>query len=317
MRNVLTGFAEGELPRLEARLRELCPRSTLEGTGTLNEAVMYAVSSGGKRVRPLLTLLAARVFRAPEQESLDLACGVEFLHLSSVILDDLPAMDDAKTRRHRPALHVVYGEAVAILAALAFYAQAFGIFARFPAVAREAACAVGCDGMTGGQAADLQGAGPSRLAKTTALMRFAMRTGGLAGCANEEQIDALGRFGELAGEAYQVCDDLLDALGSETSAGKTVGQDRRHGRPAVVSGWDIDAARGRVARLVEAATKALREALPASDETELLCEFAGSILARANELVETSDVDPGGSRRVASAGGGECGVVAARSEADG
>lgn len=310
----LNAFTEAYKPILEARLRRLCPRSSLAGAERLNEALDYAISSGGKRIRPLLCLLAAGVFRAPRETALEIACGVEFLHLSSVILDDLPALDDAKTRRHRPALHVAYGEAVAILAAMALYAEAFAIFAPWPAIAGKAAQAAGCEGMTGGQAADLNGAGASRLEKTTALMRFALTAGALAGDATADHLNALAHFGTLAGEAYQICDDLLDAVGSEDLAGKTVGQDRRHGRRAFAPGVGVEEARSRIRALIEAAVSTLRAALPACGELDALCEFAEGIGRRAAVLVENTHVDTGGGGSAAGAGGGECGVLAAGPE---
>jgi len=307
----LNAFAEAYGPEIEARLRRLCPRSSLAGAEKLNEALIYAISSGGKRVRPLLCLLAAGVLRTPAETALEIACGVEFLHLSSVILDDLPAMDDAKTRRHRPALHVAYGEAVAILAAMALYAEAFSIFAPWPPIVREAAQATGCNGMTGGQAADLNGPGASRFEKTTALMRFALTAGGMAGQADAGQLDVLARFGALTGEAYQICDDLLDALGSERLAGKTVGQDVRHGKRVFAPGFGIEEARRRMQGLIAEAVRTLRAGLPPCGEADALCEFAGGIVERAAVLVENTHVDTGGGGRAAGAGGGECGVVAA------
>ncbi len=306
----LNAFVTLHRPAIEARLQQRCPRSALAGTGKLNEALRCAISGGGKRVRPLLTLLAAGSLGGPKEDALEIACGVEFLHLSSVILDDLPAMDDGQMRHHRPALHILYGEATAILAAMALYAEAFGIFSKWPPVVREAVRAVGCDGMAGGQAADLLGVRPSSFAKTTSLIRLALTASGLAAQAPPEPLRALASFGELAGEAYQICDDLMDELASESFAGKSVGQDRRHGRPAIVAGCGLQAARARVCLLVDAAVKTLHEGLPPSSETDLLCDFAETIVLRMNDLVERSHVDAGGGRRAAHAGGAECDVMA-------
>ena len=311
MSEKLNAFAALHRPAIEARLQQRCPRSVLAGTFNLNEALRNAVSCGGKRIRPLLTLLAASSLGVPTEDVLEIACGVEFLHLSSVILDDLPAMDDAQMRYHRPALHILYGEATAILAAMALYAEAFGIFSQWPSVVREAVRAVGCDGMAGGQAADLLGVRPSLLAKTTSLIRFALTAGALAAQAPPEPLRALARFGELIGEAYQICDDLMDELATESYTGKSVGQDRRHGRSALDAGCGLESALTRACLLVEAAVKTLNEGLSPYGETDTLCDFAETIIQRINDLVEGNHVDAGGSRRAAHASGAECDVMAA------
>ncbi|MGC8761406.1 MAG: polyprenyl synthetase family protein [Bryobacteraceae bacterium] len=311
MSETLTAYTARYRPMIERRLGQLCPRSSLEGTAGLNEALRCAVSGAGKRIRPLLTMLAAGAVRVPPEEALDLACGIEFLHISSVILDDLPAMDDARVRHHRPALHILYGEATALLAALALYAEAFRIFSRYPGLVEEAVRAVGCDGMIGGQQADLLGVRPSLLAKTTSLIRFALSAGAIAARAPDAQTLALARFGVLVGEAYQICDDLVDELASESVAGKTVGQDRRHGRPGFAAGSGLPAACRRARQLVEAAVAALEQALPVCGEREALGDFARTILRRINDLVEKKHADADGSGPVAPPGGRKRGLLAA------
>jgi geranylgeranyl pyrophosphate synthase len=290
----LSAFACRHLPLIEKQLRLQLPESSLEGAERLNEALRYAVSSGGNRCRPLLTLMAAEAFHAPPGEALAAACGVEFLHLGSVILDDLPAMDDAKMRRHLPAVHLAFDEATAILAALALYTRAFEIFAPQPAMVQQAAQAVGCNGMIGGQAADLRGTAGTRLMKTTALVRFALQAGARAGNAPPDQLAALGRVGELIGEAYQLRDDLLDALASESATGKTGCQDSRHNRRALTPECGADAVFGRLERLVECAIKTIRGQFHRCPEAELLCEFAESLLIQATVLVHGNDPDSAG-----------------------
>jgi len=311
MPETLTAYAARYRPLIERRLERLCPGSSLEGAAPLNQALRCAVSGAGKRMRPLLTLLSASAFGLPAEDALDVACGVEFLHISSVILDDLPAMDDALMRHHRPALHILYGEATALLAALALYAEAFRIFSRCPGLVEEAVRAVGCDGMIGGQQADLLGVRPSLLAKTTSLIRFALSAGAMAAGASLPQRIALARFGDLTGEAYQICDDLMDELASEGIAGKTVGQDRRHGRPAFPAGSGLPAACGRARQLVEAAMAALDQALPPCGEREALGDFAQTILRRINDLLEKTHGDVDGGGRVVAFGGRERGLLAA------
>src|SRR5688572_14852579 len=158
-------FVTANSPRIEEALAGWLPLSTAAGTERFNEALRYAVFPGGKRLRPLLTLLGAGLGGASDAQALPLACAVEFIHTSSLVLDDLPSMDDADVRRGRPALHLVYGEGLAILTAVALLNQAYALFAaaapdaapaaRLPALIREAAGCIGHAGMTAGQAAEL------------------------------------------------------------------------------------------------------------------------------------------------------------------
>jgi len=306
----LSAFVCRQLPLIEEQLRLQLPESSLEGTERLNEALRYAVSSGGSRCRPLLTLLAAEAFQAPPQQALAVACGVEFLHISSVILDDLPSMDDAKMRRHLPPLHLAFDGATAILAALALYTRAFEIFALHAALVKQAALAVGCNGMIGGQAADLRGVAGSRLMKTSALVRFALQAGAWAGSAPPDQLSALGKIGDLMGEAYQLRDDLLDALASESATGKTGGQDVRHNRRALTPECGVNAVFGRLEFLVKCAIETIRSQFRRCVEAELLCEFAHSLLMRAKVLVHDNDPDSAGGS-VLGIGCSQCSTVAA------
>jgi geranylgeranyl diphosphate synthase type II len=144
------------------------------------------------------------------------ACAVELVHASSLIIDDLPCMDDADLRRGRPALHRVYGEEVALLAGIALLNQAYALFSENPELIREAVECIGVDGMIGGQAIDLC-AGPSEASlaardrKTSALMRLALTAGALAAGASRQDVAPLAAAGQQLGQAYQICDDLLDA----------------------------------------------------------------------------------------------------------
>jgi len=287
----LAEFVRQHTSLIEEQLRRRLPESTLAGAGRLNEALHYVVATGGKRLRPLLTLASAAVFDVPASEAAATACGVEYLHLSSVILDDLPAMDDAPMRRHMPTLHVAFDQATAILAALALYTRAFELFAPHPALVCEAAESVGSEGMIGGQAADLAGASPARLRKTTALMRFALRAGGRLGNAQPPELEALGRFGEVTGEAFQLCDDLLDALASEQATGKTAGQDKRHNRQALAPDSEARTVLARIGKLTDCAQAAVRRQLPPGAGTDLLCDFAGAVLQYGTLLLYGNPAD--------------------------
>jgi farnesyl diphosphate synthase len=280
----LHDFHSARLPLIERELRACLPRSPLQGAERLNQALDYTVNSGGKRIRPLLTLMVAEIFPLPPAIALCLACAVEFLHLSSVIFDDLPSMDDARTRRHAPALHVAFDEAIAILTALALYATAFEIFSPWPALVERAARTTGSQGMIGGQAADLSGVRPTRLRKTAPLFALAVTAPALAGGASPDELATLEAFGDSLGEAYQLCDDLLDALASESLTGKTAGQDLRHGRHALGDDFTPEKAFQRLRELIGQAQRLLRRGLPPCPGRDLLEDFPQWIERRAAEL---------------------------------
>ncbi len=158
-------FLESNQQQIEASLKEWLPLSAAAGTKSYNEALMKAVFPGGKRLRPQLTILGARVGGASGEQSLLLGTAIEFIHTSSLIFDDLPAMDDARMRRNSPALHMIVGEGIAILAAVALLNQAYRLFAesaqskdeaaRLPQLIKEATACIGSAGMVAGQATEL------------------------------------------------------------------------------------------------------------------------------------------------------------------
>jgi geranylgeranyl pyrophosphate synthase len=291
----LKDFARRCSPFIEAALDARLPRSRLRGAGRLNEAIRYAVFSGGKRTRPLLALIAAQVCGARVEDAVGVACGLEFVHVSSLIIDDLPAMDDASTRRGVAAVHVAFGEDVALLAALALLNGAYEIFAATPGLLDEAVRAIGCDGMIGGQAADLSGRSTaSRLEKTTSLMKLTMTAGAMVGRTGERELTALARYGQLVGEAYQICDDLLDVAASEATAGKTIGQDMRHGRFSPVPEFGVRGAWTRACALIEEANRTVQRQFGARAETELLTDAARLVTANVVHLVNGNGADDRG-----------------------
>src|SRR5262245_58768906 len=287
---------------IDAALEEYLPLSSQPHTRGLNEALRYAVFPGGKRWRPLLTLLGAELVGASGAAAMLAACAMEFLHTSSIIFDDLPAMDDADVRRGVPALHRVFGEGVALLAALALLNESYVLLARAAdgngrcesstRLIIEAAKCVGGNGMIGGQAVDLalRGAGQgtdalySRNLKTMSLMRLTMRAGAVACGAGEDEATALGDFGESLGMAYQICDDLLDELGADPELGKPARQDARHRRSTCVTDLGVEGARRLAAGLIADGTASLRERFGARPEVELLSEAAMMILQGALRL---------------------------------
>lgn len=233
-------------------------------------------------MRPILAMMGARIVHSKIERAVPAACATEFLHAASLIFDDLPAMDDADVRRGRAALHLEFGEDVALLTALALLNQAYAIFGRTPALIQEATDCIGVDGMICGQAVDLDiraaGGTPdkfdSRNRKTTALMRLTLTAGAIALGADESDVQALARCGECLGEAYQIYDDLLDEFGCCEETGKTAHQDARHQRPSHVLEFGCEASQDHLASLIAESKETLRSCF---GETEAVCVLVGAI----------------------------------------
>ena len=232
------------LALIETVLNERLPgHSDSELSPKLIDAMRYAVLGGGKRIRPLLTCATAISLGVDTRIALEPAAAIEFMHAYSLIHDDLPAMDDDDLRRGRPTVHIVYGDAIAILAGDALQTLAFETIARAESLSTTArlgmtealARAAGWRGMVGGQAFDIAATGRKipleRLeemhrAKTGALITTAVELGALAADANDATRTALQEFGAAIGLAFQVVDDLLDA----TQTTRRHRQTRRRGR---------------------------------------------------------------------------------------
>ncbi len=222
---------------VERRLRQLAPAGT--GSDTLSVAVRYGLLAPGKRVRPILTLLAAQELGGAALDALDAGCAIEMVHTASLILDDLPSMDDALTRRGQPCLHVAFGEDVAILSAVTLLSRAYGVAAEARGVPPSIRCglvsilarAVGTEGLSAGQYRDLRGAAASGRAEAVADANH-LKTGMLFVAAVEAAAAVAGASpGDLArmigfashlGQAFQLTDDLQDGQGD--GSGEDVGK---------------------------------------------------------------------------------------------
>jgi geranylgeranyl diphosphate synthase type II len=299
----LQDFIAEHLQDIEDALRDALPVSSLLNACRLNDALEYAIFPGGKRLRPVLALLASELAGASRTQGLLVACAVEFLHSSSLILDDLPSMDDAHLRRNRRALHLVFGEAMAVLTAVALLNHSYLLLAQAArsndqtdstaTLIDEAAHAIGADGMIGGQVIDLelQDTGrntdllASRDLKTVALMRLMMTAGAHACGADEEDLCALALFGECFGRAYQVCDDLLDELGASDVTGKPARQDARHLRPSATATLGTEGARHLAAQLIERGIVRLNERFGDRHEVRLLADAARLATGRVNDAL--------------------------------
>jgi len=242
----------------------------------LHRAMRYAVLGGGKRLRPLLVYAAAHALGEDGAQLDTAACAVELIHAYSLVHDDLPAMDNDALRRGRPTCHIVFGEAMAILAGDALQALAFALLAGQPADTTEAVTrmamlralgqACGAEGMAGGQALDLAAVGrPLTLAelehmhacKTGALIRASVQLGALAAGADAATLQALDDYAHAVGLAFQVRDDILDVQGEAAVIGKTAGKDAAAAKPTFPSIIGIDASCARLAELTDAALAAI------------------------------------------------------------
>ena len=227
---------------VDAELDRLVP-SAATPPETIHRAMRYSLFAGGKRVRPILCMEAARAVSDHTAGIGTPACALEMVHTYSLIHDDLPALDNDDLRRGKPTCHKVFGEAMAILAGDALLTFAFQVLGAMESVdatrkARmilELATAAGTPGgMIAGQVCDLEGEGKTpdpvmldtiHRAKTGALLRASLRMGAICAGASGEQYDALSCYGEHIGLAFQIVDDLLDVLETSEALGKTAGKD--------------------------------------------------------------------------------------------
>lgn len=222
----------------------------------IHRAMRYSVFAGGKRIRPILCLEAARAVAAADPPAIfDIACSLEFVHTYSLIHDDLPALDNDDLRRGRPTSHKVFGEAMAILAGDALLTLGFEVLARASSsalVAELAAAAGSVGGMIAGQVLDIEGEhippAPEPLeqihrAKTGALLRCALRLGALHAGAAPGQLEAISRFGAHVGLAFQIVDDILDVTQTSEQLGKTAGKDAAQHKMTFPAVYGLEAAR--------------------------------------------------------------------------
>jgi farnesyl diphosphate synthase len=257
--------------RAESVIDRLLP-PIVEPPQRLHEAMRYAVLGGGKRIRALLAYAAGELTGADPAVVDPVAAAIESLHAYSLIHDDLPCMDDDALRRGKPACHVAFGEATALLAGDALQSFAFETLAAAPIANASAAVlalarAAGSHGMAGGQAIDLAALDATldlpelermhRL-KTGALIRAAVRLG--ADCGQPVDVDgndALLRYASAIGLAFQVVDDVLDVEGTAQSLGKTAGKDAVQRKSTYVTLLGLTAARARIGALRAEARAAL------------------------------------------------------------
>jgi geranylgeranyl diphosphate synthase, type II len=238
----LQEYLTEQVQSVEAVLDEWVPQENVEPS-SIHKAMRYSLFAGGKRIRPVLAIAAARAVSDSPDGIEHAAATLELIHTYSLIHDDLPALDNDDLRRGRPTCHKIFGDAMAILAGDALLTLAFEVLSRLKQIDAErkirlveelsrASGTVG--GMIGGQVNDLEGERkrPTALllesihrAKTGALLRASVRMGAIYAGATERELAALSEYGEHVGLAFQIIDDVLDVEESSESLGKTAGKD--------------------------------------------------------------------------------------------
>ena len=291
---VLADYLKQQQARIDCEIDRLVPPETVEPK-TIHRAMRYSLMAGGKRIRPVLFLEAAATAGTPNEALLAAACSLEFIHTYSLIHDDLPSLDNDDFRRGKPTCHKVFGEAMAILAGDSLLTLAFQVLSDLPAlppkrkvrIIAELARASGTvGGMIGGQVADIEGEGQApnaelleriHRAKTGALLRASLRMGAITANASEPDLEALTKYGEHVGLAFQIVDDILDVEESSEALGKTAGKDADQGKITFPAVYGLDVSR----TMAQSECMAAQEAVAKfGDRAKRLREIADMIVYR-------------------------------------
>ena len=258
------------------------------------EAMNYSFLAGGKRLRPMLMLETYRMFGGKSEVIEPFMAAIEMIHTYSLIHDDLPAMDNDDYRRGKLTNHKVYDEAIAILAGDALLTLSFEVMLAqkdvqpqtLVAVVAEIAKAAGPSGMVGGQVLDMQSEGQNipleklqlmHNAKTGALFTAAIKAGGMIAGANPKELEMLVQFSKFYGLAFQITDDILDAVGEQEKIGKPVGSDEKNNKATFVTLYSVEEAKKMAQVAVNNAIECLADF---GDNAKLLKNFAEKLLVR-------------------------------------
>lgn len=255
----------------------------------LYDAMNYSIFAGGKRLRPMIMMMVAKMLGKSIDTVLPFACAMEMIHTYSLIHDDLPAMDNDDLRRGKPTNHKVFGEATAILAGDALLTKAFEIAAKYGTEYADSdkvvkaisilAEAAGSEGMVGGQVIDifaevedLEQLKNMHALKTGAIIRASGVIGAVLSGADSEQINAIDSYCYNLGIAFQIQDDILDVLGSEESLGKPIGSDAENNKSTYVTICGIDEAEKLQKEYIKKAKDSLK-IFENTEELSLLCDM--------------------------------------------
>ena len=280
--------------RTDAALERLLPPGT-QVPASIHGAMRHSVFAGGKRLRPILVMQAARTMSAAHRGALpvgieDLGAAIEMLHTYSLIHDDLPALDNDDLRRGKPTCHVAFGEAIAILAGDALQTLAYQTLAGLRCTAERAIRIVGLiaeatgtvEGMIGGQVLDLEGEHTKptaesvlaiHRAKTGALIRVSIVTGGIYAGATPDDVRRLTDFGTKAGLAFQIVDDVLDMTQDSEHLGKTAGKDLASDKATWPAVFGIEQSRKDATRLIHEAFAAIEPYQDAADGLKAVAQY--------------------------------------------
>lgn len=280
---------------IEDLLKQYMPKE--EGyQKTIFKAMNYSLSSGGKRLRPILTLEAAKIVGGDTKEAIPFCVAIEMIHTYSLIHDDLPAMDNDDFRRGKPTNHKVFGDGMATLAGDALLNYAFEIMLkeslgkensdiRLKAI-YEIARGAGIYGMIGGQVVDIESENKSiekekldfiHMNKTAAMIVGCMRAGAIMGHASEEDLQNITKYAKNIGLAFQIVDDILDIVGDEKALGKPVGSDIENHKSTYPSLIGLDESKKVATGLIKEAKDSIRKI---SGESRFLEELADYIISR-------------------------------------
>lgn len=292
MHEELQRFITKNLPVIDDKLNSMLVATNV--SETLNSSMAYSINAGGKRIRPLLVLATLEDLGAQSEDALTVACAVELLHTYSLIHDDLPCMDDDDFRRGKPTNHIVYGEAVAVLAGDALQTLAFSSLTHLKDTSSEDTLRIiqlladssGSTGMVGGQMLDLEGETKKlslseletvHINKTGALLSYCIGAGTILAGLDQEKAEKLKEYAYHIGLAFQIRDDILDITSTTEELGKTAGSDVTSDKSTYPSLLGLD---GAMARLAEHHQSALKSLVFLEKERPLLGLFADYIVER-------------------------------------
>ena len=262
------------------------------------EAMRYSLFAGGKRIRPILTILIHEMLGGSGDKVLYPACSIELIHTYSLIHDDLPALDNDDYRRGKLSSHKKFGEAIAILAGDALLTMAFQWIGKteYPpqtvqSILQIVSEAAGVAGMIGGQVADLEAENRNlsqidekeeleyiHLNKTAALLRASILIGSQTANASSEQYEKLYQIGTLIGLAFQVADDILDVEGDEKEIGKSIGKDKESNKLTYPALYGLETSKKKANELIEKCC----ELIKTFENNQLLLELSQLIINRKN-----------------------------------
>ncbi len=290
----LTAYAQRCESDMLERVADMEKRAQGMDIGTLFDAMRHSLTAGGKRIRPaMIYAFCAACGGTPEQADAA-ACAMEMTHTSSLIFDDLPAMDNDDMRRGKPSCHKAFGEATAILAGDALICAPFAVIAEDTALSAEQKVELvrilsvfeGTGGMVGGQQMDMQFETQETVTvdeletmcngKTGALMAAACQMGCVCGGGSPEQLSAAKQYGYYVGLAFQIMDDILDVTSTAEVLGKPIGSDEQEGKKTFVTLLGLEAAKARAAKL----TALAHEQLDCFTGTEFLHALTDALLVR-------------------------------------